>query len=43
LGRGGIEPLRVVDETQQRLLFGDLGEQGQRSQTDQKAVGGIAG
>ena len=38
-----VEPLRVIDETQQRPLFGNLGEQGQRSQSDQKAVGGIAG
>jgi len=43
LRRGGVEPLRVVDEAQQRPLAGNLGEQGQRSQGDQKAVGGIAG
>jgi hypothetical protein len=37
-----IDPVRVIDETHQQPLSGNLGEQGQRSQTDQKAVGGIA-
>ena len=30
LARGAVEPLRVVDEADQRLLVGDLGQQGQR-------------
>jgi len=43
LGRGDIEPLRIIDEAQQRPLLGNLGEQAQHSQSDKKAVGGIAG
>jgi hypothetical protein len=38
LGRGDIEPLGVVDHAQQRLLFGDLRQQGQCGQPDQKPV-----
>ena len=34
-----VEPLRVVDDTGQRLLVGDLGEQRQRGQPDQEPVG----
>ena len=38
--RGGlVEPLRVVDDADQRLLLGDLGEQRQRGQPDQEPVG----
>ena len=39
LRRGVVEPLRVVDDTGQRLLLGDLGEQRQRGQPDQEPVG----
>jgi hypothetical protein len=34
LGRGDIEPLRVVDHAQQRLLFRHLRQQGQGGQPD---------
>jgi hypothetical protein len=34
LRRGVVEPLRVVDDTGQRLLLGDLGEQRERRQPD---------
>ncbi len=37
-----VEPVSVIDETQQRPLFGNLCQQGECSQGDQKAVGGIA-
>ena len=43
LRRGVVEPLRVVDDTGQRLLLGDLGEQRQRGQPDQEPVGRSAG
>ena len=43
LARGVVEPLDVVDEAQQRSLRGDLGQQVQRGQSDQEAVGGRAG
>ena len=37
--RGGVvEPLRVVDDADERLLLGDLGEQRQRGQPDEEAV-----
>ena len=39
LGRGVVEPLRVVDDADERLLLGDLGEQRQRGQADQEPVG----
>ena len=38
-----VEPLRVVDEADQRLLLGDLGEQRQRGEPDQEPVGRRAG
>ena len=38
-----VEPLRVIDETDQRVLLGDLGEQRQRGQPDQEPVGRGAG
>ena len=38
LRRGVVEPLRVVDDADQRLLLGDLGEQRQRGQPDQEPV-----
>ena len=38
--RGGlVEPLRVVDDADQRLLLGDLGEQRQRGEPHQEPVG----
>jgi hypothetical protein len=43
LRRGLVEPLRVVDDTGQRLLLGDLGEQRERGQSDQEPVGRSAG
>ena len=43
LRRGAVEPLRVIDETGQRLLLGDLGEQRQRGQPHQEPVGRGAG
>jgi hypothetical protein len=39
LPRGGVEPLEIVHETQQRLLLGDLGQETERRQADQEAVG----
>ena len=38
-----IEPLRVVDDTGQRLLLGDLGDQRERGQPDQEPAGHRAG
>jgi hypothetical protein len=38
LRRGAIEPLGVVDDTGQRLLLGDLGDQRQRGQPHQEPV-----
>ena len=43
LRRGVVEPLRVVDDADERLLLGDLGEQRQRGQPDQEPVGRRAG
>ena len=37
--RGDVEPLRVIDEAQQRPLRRDLGQQAERGQADQEAVG----
>ena len=39
LRRGVVEPLRVIDDTGQRPLLGDLGEQRQRGQPHQEPVG----
>ena len=39
LSGGVVEPLRVVDDADERLLLGDLGEQRQRGQPDQEPVG----
>ena len=38
LRRGAVEPLRVIDNADQRLLLSDLGEQCQRGQPHQKPV-----
>jgi len=43
LRRGLVEPLRVVDDTGQRLLLGDLSEQRQRGQSHQEPVRRRAG
>ena len=43
LRRGAVEPLRVVDDTGQRLLLGGLGDQRQRGQPHQEPVGRRAG
>ena len=43
LRRGGVEPLGVVDEAQQRPLRGHLGQQAERGQRDEEAVGRGAG
>ena len=43
LARGGVEPLHVVHETQQRLLLGNLGQQAQRRQRDKEAIRRIVG
>ena len=43
LRRGVVEPLPVVDETDQRLLLGDLGDQRQRGQPHQEPAGHRAG
>jgi hypothetical protein len=43
LRRGVVEPLRVVDDADDRPLLGGLGEQGQRRKADQEAVGRGAG
>ena len=42
-GRGAVEPLRVVDEAEQRPLLGDRGQQAEHRQRDQEAVGRVAG
>ena len=36
---GAIEPLRVVDQAQQRPVFGRLGQQAEHGEADQEAVG----
>ena len=43
LRRRLVEPLRVVDDADQRLLLGDLGEQRQRGEADQEPVRRRAG
>jgi hypothetical protein len=43
LARGGVEPLRVVHETQQRLLLRNLGQQAQRRECDKEAIRRIVG
>ena len=43
LRRRVVEPLRVVDDADERLLLGDLGEQRQRGEPHQEAVGRRAG
>ncbi len=43
LARGAIQPLRVLDETQQRPLLSHRGEQAQHGQSNQEPVGHFAG
>jgi hypothetical protein len=38
LGRGAIQPLRVLDQAHQRARLRDFGEQAQGRQRDEKAV-----
>ena len=38
-----VEPLGVVDQTDQRLLIGGLGQQAEHGQPDEEAVGGGGG
>ena len=38
LGRGAVQPLRVLHQHQQGLLLGEVGQQSERSQADQEAV-----
>jgi hypothetical protein len=38
LGRGLVEPLRVVHDADERLPVGDLGEQRQRREPDEKPI-----
>ena len=40
MGGGLVEPLRVVDDANKRLLLGHLGEQRQRGKADEEPVGG---
>jgi hypothetical protein len=42
LARGSVEPLRVVDQAQQRPVVGDLRQQAQRGQRNQETVRGVA-
>ena len=37
-----VHPLGVIDDAQQRPLFGHVRQEGQRRQTDQEAVGDSA-
>ena len=43
LVRGGVEPLRVIHETEQRTLLGDRRQQTEHGQGDEEPVGSIAG
>jgi hypothetical protein len=39
LRRGTVEPLRVVDDAQQRLPLGDLSQQRERCDSDEEWIG----
>ena len=41
--RSVIQPLRVIDDTQQRTLLGHLREQTQHRQPDEEPIRGFAG
>ena len=43
LARGGVQPLRVLDEAQQRPLLRHCGEQAQHGQSGQESVGHFTG
>ena len=43
LERGVVEPLRVVDEAEQRLLLRDLREEGERPESYKEAIGRVPG
>ena len=43
LRRGAVEPLRVIDDTEQLLLLGDFRKQAERGQGDEEPIGGRAG
>ena len=43
LCRSPIEPLRIIDDADQRPLLGALGQQTQKSHPDEKAIGGRTG
>ena len=43
LGGRGVEPLRVVDEAHERLSLGDLGDERERCDADEEAIGRRAG
>jgi hypothetical protein len=38
LRRGAVQPVRVIDDTKERLLLGDLREERERRKTDEKSV-----
>jgi len=38
LRRGTIQPLRIIDQANQRAVLGHLGQQAQDGQADQKGV-----
>ena len=42
LRRGRVEPLRVVDEADQRPLLGHVGQQAEDGQADEEPIRGIA-
>ena len=43
MSRRLVQPVRVIDEADQRLLLGYVGEQAQHSQPDEEAVRRVAG
>lgn len=38
LSRRRIKPLRIIDDTQQRLFFGNVGKQIERGESDQETI-----
>ena len=43
LRRGTIQPLRIIDQADQRAFLGHLGQQAQDGQADEKAIGRVPG
>ncbi|MDA0161379.1 hypothetical protein OM076_13965 [Solirubrobacter ginsenosidimutans] len=43
LSRGAVEPMRVVDQADQRCMLGGLAEEAQHGEADQKAIRCFAG